>query len=111
MVHSARLVMLAMPLAPVLSFGQGRSLWQGEVVRWRWRGALPASVLRLALLFTWFFFRGVTGTLAWHRLDREDSRAAAVTAAPVPAPRFRTREEYHAWKEQHELERAGNGRC
>lgn len=75
-----------------------------------WVETRSITGLPVALVFTWFFFRGVTGTLVWHRLDREDSRAYTVTAAPVPAPRFRTREEYHAWKEQRELERAGTGR-
>lgn len=65
-----------------------------------WSETKSVSGLPMALIFSWFFFQGMRGTFAWHSLNAVSDRPAAQTAIPGPVPKFKTREEYQAWKEQ-----------
>jgi len=65
-----------------------------------WSETKSAAGLPMALFFSWFFFQGMRGTFAWHSLNPDGDRPAPQTSIPGPAPKFKTREEYQAWKEQ-----------
>jgi hypothetical protein len=65
-----------------------------------WSETKSVSGLPMALIFGWFFFQGIRGTFTWHALNAGSDRPAPQTAIPGPAPKFKTREEYQAWKEQ-----------
>jgi hypothetical protein len=65
-----------------------------------WSESKSLSGLPMALFFGWFFYQGVRGTFAWHSLNPDAGRPAPQTAISGPAPKFKTREEYQAWKEQ-----------
>jgi len=54
----------------------------------------------MALVFGWYFFLGVSGTFAWHSLAPASDPAAPQAGLSGTAPKFQTREEYLAWKEQ-----------
>jgi len=65
-----------------------------------WSETKSVSGLPMALVFGWFFVQGVRGTITWHSLNAGGDRPALQTAIPGPVPKFNTREEYLAWKEQ-----------
>lgn len=65
-----------------------------------WSETRSVSGLPMALIFSWFFYQGIRGTFAWHELNAGADRPAPQTAIPGPVPKFKTREEYQAWKEQ-----------
>lgn len=65
-----------------------------------WSETKSVSGLPMAIIFGWFFVQGVRGTFAWHSLNAGADRPALQTAIPGPVPKFNTREEYQAWKEQ-----------
>jgi serine/threonine-protein kinase len=65
-----------------------------------WSETKSAAGLPMALIFSWFFYQGMRGTFAWHGLNAGSDRPAPQTAIPGPVPKFKTREEYQAWKEQ-----------
>ena len=66
-----------------------------------WSETRSASGLPMALIFGWYFYQGISGTFAWHSLAPATGQAAPQQAGPpAPAPKFNTREEYLAWKEQ-----------
>jgi serine/threonine-protein kinase len=65
-----------------------------------WTESRSFTGIPLAVLFGWYFFQGMRGTFAWHGLN-PGAAAAAPQMAPAGAPpKFKTREEYIAWKEQ-----------
>jgi hypothetical protein len=65
-----------------------------------WTESRTVAGLPMALLFGWYFLQGVRGAFAWHGLNPADDRPARQTSIPGPIPKFNTREEYQAWKEQ-----------
>jgi serine/threonine-protein kinase len=65
-----------------------------------WSETKSAAGLPMALIFSWFFYQGIRGTFAWHGLNAGADRPAPQNAIPGPVPKFKTREEYQAWKEQ-----------
>jgi len=65
-----------------------------------WAETKSVSGLPMALVFSWYFFQGIRGTFAWHGSNADAGRPAPQTSIPGPIPKFKTREEYQAWKEQ-----------
>jgi hypothetical protein len=65
-----------------------------------WTESRSVAGLPMALLFGWYFVQGVRGTYALHGLSHSDDRPAPQTSIPAAVPKFKTREEYQAWKEQ-----------
>ena len=65
-----------------------------------WTETKSVSGLPMALIFCWFFYQGILGTFAWHGLNAGTDKPVPLAAVSGPPPKFNTREEYLAWKEQ-----------
>lgn len=65
-----------------------------------WTETRSLSGLPVALLFSWYFVQGVRGAFAWHGLNPAGDRPASQTSIPGAVPKFNSRDEYLAWKEQ-----------
>ena len=65
-----------------------------------WSETQSVSGLPMALVFGWYFYQGVSGTFALHSLAPAADQAAPQSGISDTAPKFQTREEYMAWKEQ-----------
>jgi hypothetical protein len=69
-----------------------------------WAETRSFSGIPMAALFVWYFFQGMRGTFAWHGLNPDAAAAAPRTVPAGAPPKFATREEYLAWKEQRTLQ-------
>ncbi len=62
-----------------------------------WSETGKVSGLPLALIFGYYFFLGILGAFAYHRMAPQEEKPVQQSGSG-PVPKFKTREEYQQWK-------------
>ena len=62
-----------------------------------WKETGSVSGLPLALILSYYFYQGVTGTFEYHSEGNAQSQPV-VKSGSAPVPKFKTKEEYAQWK-------------